>query len=267
VGTSNVAAARAYGLHALGTMAHAYIEAFPNEREAFQAFAEDFPDRSTFLVDTYDTLAGVANAVDVIEQLGLHGRLGVRLDSGDLLALSRSTRRLLDERGHSSIAILASGGLDELDVMDLLDAGAPIDSFGVGTRVGISADAPSVDSVYKLVEHDGRPVMKLSPGKTTLPGAKQVYRSDLDRGDVLALRSETAPPGATPLLVDVMRDGRRLEPAHTIAVAAARLAGDLDRLPPRTRDLRAPTPIDVHVSDELEALARATSARHRHRPG
>ncbi|MGD9995976.1 MAG: nicotinate phosphoribosyltransferase [Ilumatobacteraceae bacterium] len=265
-GTSNVAAAKAYGLHAVGTMAHAYVEAFPTEREAFTAFAEDFPDRATFLVDTYDTLTGVATAVEVADHLGLHGRTGVRLDSGDLLSLSLAARDLLDRAGRSSVSIYASGGLDELDVQDLLDAGAPIDSFGLGTRIGISADAPSLDSVYKLVEYDGRPVMKLSPGKSTLPGPKQVFRADPDRGDVLALCSEPPPGAATPLLVEVMRDGRRTEPPASLAAAAARLAADLARLPPRTLDLRAPTPIEVHVSEALESLAHEVSAAHRRRP-
>jgi nicotinate phosphoribosyltransferase len=264
-GTSNVAAAKAYGLQAVGTMAHAYVEAFPTEREAFTAFAEDFPERATFLVDTYDTLTGVATALDVVDSLGIHGHIGVRLDSGDLLALSRATRELLDRAGRASVAIYASGGLDELDVHDLLEAGAPIDSFGLGTRIGISADAPSLDSVYKLVEYDGRPVMKLSAGKATLPGPKQVFRADLDHGDVLALQNERPAAAATPLLVDVMRDGRRTEPPGSLSAAAARLSADLARLPPRTRDLRAPTPIEVHVSDALEQLAHEVGARHRRR--
>jgi nicotinate phosphoribosyltransferase len=264
-GTSNVAAAKAYGLQAVGTMAHAYVEAFPSEREAFTAFAEDFPDRATFLVDTYDTLTGVATAVEVLDRLGIHGRAGVRLDSGDLLSLSRATRDVLDRAGRSSVAIYASGGLDEIDVHDLLEAGAPIDSFGLGTRIGISSDAPSLDSVYKLVEYDGRPVMKLSAGKATLPGPKQVHRGDLDHGDVLALRAERPPGSSSPLLGEVMRDGRRTEPPTSLPAAAARLAGDLSRLPPRTRDLRAPTPIDVHVSEALEALAHEVSAQHRRR--
>lgn len=262
VGTSNVAAARQLGIPAVGTMAHAYIEAFPSERAAFIAFAEDFPDRTTFLVDTYDTLTGVGIAVEVAEAMHL-GRVGVRLDSGDLLTLSKETRRMLDAAGRQDVTIVASGGLDEYEVARLLDAGAPIDVFAVGTKVGVSADAPSLDTAYKLVEYAGRPVMKLSPGKETRPGAKQVYRDDLAAGDVLATRSEPAPLRGAPLLVPVMRGGELMHPAEPVAVARDRLAADLAALPAAARQLDASAPKPVRVSDRLEVLTREVAERHR----
>ena len=160
VATSNVEAARRYGLRATGTMAHSYVEAFPSEADAFRAFAEDFPTRATFLVDTYDTLNGVRTAVDVIRDLGLTGDLGIRLDSGDLEALSRRARRILDDAGLGHVRIFASGGLDELSIHELVRGGAPIDAFGVGTQTGVSADAPSLESVYKLVRYGERPVLE-----------------------------------------------------------------------------------------------------------
>jgi nicotinate phosphoribosyltransferase len=266
-GTSNVAAARELGIPAVGTMAHSYIEAFPSERDAFGAFAEDFPDRTTFLVDTYDTLAGVANALAVAERLHLPGRIGVRLDSGDLLSLAKDVRRLLDGAGHEDAVIVASGGLDEYDVLRLLDGGAPIDTFGVGTKIGISADAPSLDSAYKLVEYDGRPVMKLSTGKVTRPGPKQVYRAALGDGDLLATRSEPPPAAGSPLLVQVMAHGRRTDPSEPIDAARARLAGDLARLPAAARDLTSPTAVEVRVSAQLEALTERVGAEHAVGPG
>ena len=259
VGTSNAAAAQELGIPAVGTMAHAYIQAFPSEREAFVAFAEDFPDRTTFLVDTYDTLGGVRLALEVAGALDLRQGVGVRLDSGDLLALSKQARQVLEAAGRQDVKIVASGGLDEHDLARLLDAGAPIDVFGVGTKVGVSADAPTVDTVYKLVEYDGRPVMKLSAGKQTRPGAKQVYRGSA--GDVLALASEPS-AGGTPLLVPVMRDGKRLAPTEPIAVAQARLAADLDALPEPARRLHDPVAPKVRVSPQLEQLTREVAAEH-----
>src|SRR5918994_4535938 len=175
-GTSNVQAARELGLRVTGTMAHSFITAFDDEREAFRAFAEDHPNRTTFLVDTYDTIGGVKNAIDVIGEMNLPGEAGVRLDSGDLDRLSREARRLLDHAGLDAARIFASGGLDEHEVAELVRAGAPVDAFGIGTQLGVSADVPYVDAVYKLVEFDGRPVLKLSPAKATVPGRKQVWR-------------------------------------------------------------------------------------------
>ena len=151
--TSNVEAARRYGLTAAGTMAHSFIEAFADEQDAFTAFAEDFPGKTTFLVDTYDTVRGVAAAIEVARRLRLPGPVGVRLDSGDLAGLARSARGLLDDAGMPDAQIFASGGLDEYAIAGLAARGAPIDAYGVGTKMGVSADAPYLDSAYKLVAY------------------------------------------------------------------------------------------------------------------
>ncbi len=262
-GTSNVDAARRLGIPAVGTMAHSYIEAFPTEREAFIAFATDHPGRTAFLVDTYDTDAGIATALEVAAELDPSGTLAVRIDSGDLLTVSRQARRLLDAARRYDALIMVSGGLDEFDVERLLDDGAPIDTFGVGTRIGVSADAPSLNTVYKLVEYAGRPTMKLSLGKQTRPGAKQVFRQDMQAGDVLAERSEPAPPGSVPLLIKVMRAGERSQPAESITVAAARLSADLARLPESACRLHRPTVPTVRVSAQLDRLTRSVADKHR----
>ncbi len=250
--TSNVAAARRYGLAATGTMAHSFIEAFGDERAAFAAFAEDFPGMTTFLVDTYDTGRGVRNAIEVARRLRLPGPVGVRLDSGDLAALARMARAMLDEAGLGEARIFASGSLDEYAIAGLVAAGAPIDAYGVGTKMGVSADAPYLDSAYKLVAYDGRPVMKLSAGKTSPPGAKQVYRGP--DGDVLALRDEAPPPGHQPLLVPVMRQGQRVSAPEPLTAAVQRCRADLAWLPLTARALRDPVPVPVRISEQLKTL-------------
>jgi nicotinate phosphoribosyltransferase len=263
--TSNVEAARRYGLRVSGTMAHSYIESFPSEAEAFRAFAEDFPDRTTFLVDTYDTLNGVRTAIEVIHELGLVGNLAVRLDSGELESLSRQVRVLLDRAGLPDVRIFASGGLDELEVDRLVQAGAPIDAFGVGTRVGVSADAPYLDSVYKLVEFDGRPVLKLSEDKATEPGRKQVFRGP--SGDVVGLREEPGRDRSEPMLIPVMRDGRRMGPRRDLEVARHLFEADLVRLPDEARRLRDPVAPQPEFSDALRRLTDETRAEALRRAG
>jgi nicotinate phosphoribosyltransferase len=250
--TSNVSAARRYGLEAAGTMAHSFIEAFDDEEQAFTAFAEDFPERTTFVVDNYDTEQGVRTAIAVARRLRLQAPVGVRLDSGDLGRLARSARSLLDDAGMPDAQIFASGGLDEYAIADLVASGAPIDAYGVGTKMGVCADAPYLDSVYKLVAYAGRPVMKLSPGQVTEPGAKQVYRGPA--GDVIALRAEPGPPGYEPLLVQVMRGGRRLTWIEPVTVAQRRCDADLAWLPPEAKALHAPAEVQVTVSPQLKAL-------------
>ena len=252
--TSNADAARRYGLMAAGTMAHSYVEAFGSEEQAFTAFAADFPGKTTFLVDTYDTEQGIRAAIEVICRLRLPGPVGIRLDSGDLARLAFLGRRLLDHAGLADARIVASGGLDEHAIASLVADGAPIDSYGVGTKMGVSADAPSLDSAYKLVAYDGRPVMKLSSGKATWPGAKQVYRGPA--GDVLGLRQEPGPPGHQPLLVPVMRGGRRLGRPEPLAETRRRCAASLAWLPAAARTLRGAKPVPVTVSPALAALRR-----------
>ena len=250
--TSNVEAARRFGLRAAGTMAHSYIESFDSEAEAFRTFAEDVPGRTTFLVDTYDTPNGVRAAAGVIHELGLEGNLGIRLDSGDLDELARESRAILDEAGLTKVRIFASGGLDELEIDRLVRAGAPIDAFGVGTRMGVSADAPALDSAYKLVEYDGRPMMKLSSNKATLPGRKQVFRGP--DTDTIALREEPLPDDHIPLLVPVIRGGERTGPHRTLDTARALFRADLERLPDPARRIRDPEPVRPNVSEPLREL-------------
>ena len=262
--TSNVEAARELGLQVTGTMAHSFITAFDEEREAFRAFAEDHPHRTTFLVDTYDTLSGVRNAIEVIRAVDPPGEIGVRLDSGDLDRLSREARRILDHAGLGRAKIFASGGLDEHEVAELVRAGAPVDAFGIGTELGVSADAPYVDVVYKLVDFDGRPVLKLSPAKASAPGRKQVWRGPSE--DVIGLRDEAAPgPNHEPLLEPVMRAGRRLAPAPAIEEMRARFLRDLAALPVKAARLTHPEHVVAHRTQALAALTADTAEAVRRR--
>jgi nicotinate phosphoribosyltransferase len=256
VATSNVEGARRMGLRPSGTMAHSYIESFDGEAQAFAAFADDFPGRPTFLVDTYDTLGGVRTAIEVIRERGLEATSSIRIDSGDLDGLSRGARAILDEAGMDRVRIFASGGLDEREVAILVRARAPIDAFGVGTQLGVSFDVPCLESVYKLVRYGGRPVVKLSTGKRTLPGEKQVWRGP--GGDVLGLREEDLP--GEPLLSEAMRAGSRVGEARTIEGARDRLERELGAVPPEGLSLDAPRPRVARVSAALEALAEQAKA-------
>jgi nicotinate phosphoribosyltransferase len=253
--TSNVEAGRRYGIPVVGTMAHAFVQAYEHEIDAFRAFAEDHPDGCVLLVDTYDTLQGVRNAIVVAEEMASRGaRLrGIRLDSGDLVELSRSARELLDGAGLRDVTIFASGGLDELDIAALVAAGAPIDAFGVGTDLVVSMDRPALDIAYKLVSYAGRGVAKLSAGKQSLPGAKQVYRRGGPATDVLALRDEHL--DGTPLLEPVWRDGRTLA-TFGLERARERMGAELQALPDEWRDVtRAIEPPRPRLSGGLRRVA------------
>ena len=178
-GTANVLAGKRYGIPVFGTMSHSFVMAHEREREAFNDFVSSFPTLSTLLVDTYDTVRGVENAAAVAAQVREAGVKiqGVRLDSGDLQELSRKTRRILDQAGFGAIAIVASGNLDEYKIADLVDGGAPIDAFGVGTALAVSDDAPAADFTYKLVEYKDHARLKTSAGKISTPGRKQLFRA------------------------------------------------------------------------------------------
>jgi nicotinate phosphoribosyltransferase len=262
-GTSLLAASARYGLPAAGTMAHSFVEAFSSEEEAFAAFAALYP-RTFLLVDSYDTLQGVRNAIAVAGRLGPDRRpMGIRLDSGDLLSLSRAARALLDEAGLSDMKIVASGGLDEAKIDALARGGAPIDIFGIGTEMSVSGDAPSLDISYKLTEYAGAGRMKLSAGKTTLPGRKQVFRGEADgvaTGDVIACADESLP--GKPLLAPVMRTGRRIAPAADLSLLRAASEKMIAALPPELRALTpSPKPYPVGISPRLATEAETLRSR------
>jgi nicotinate phosphoribosyltransferase len=259
--TSNVEAARRFGLAAAGTMAHSYVEAFPNEAVAFRAFAEDFPGRTTFLVDTYDTIRGIKAAILVIQQLGLGGRVGIRLDSGDIADLAQKARRLLDQAGLQQVRVFASNSLDEIAIDDLVKAGAPIDAFGVGTKMGVSADYPYLDSAYKLVRYENRPVMKLSRDKVTAPGRKQVFRRTKPFSDVLGLHDEPVPSARERLLEPMMANGKRRAARPPLSQSLALFKADLVALPAGARELRAPKPPVVRSTEALKRLSAETRRR------
>jgi nicotinate phosphoribosyltransferase len=256
IGTSNVAASRLYNIPALGTMAHSYIQAHPNEMTAFLAFTREFPE-TTLLVDTYDTLKGVQVVIDLARQLGDAFKVrAIRLDSGDLLALSKASRQLLDAAGLKDVQIFASSGLDEYQIAALLAAGATIDGFGVGTQLAVSADAPDIDFSYKLVTYDGQPRMKLSSSKVILPGRKQVFRrmqAGKMIGDVIGQFDESLEEEA--LLQPVMRHGKRLDAGRVpLAVAREHAKTQLQALPPELYRLDdAHIPYTVNISPALQA--------------
>lgn len=262
--SSNVLAGLAYGIPPTGTMAHSYVTAFPREIESFRAFARSFPRNTILLIDTYDTVAGARLAAQVGREMADRGErlAGVRLDSGDIVTLSKEVRQILDAAGLRDVQIFVSGGLDEDHIERFLDAGAPIDAFGVGTRMDVSADAPYLDMAYKLVQYAGRPVLKTSTGKKTWAGAKQVYRSRGPDGralqDLVALRDEPVPePGAEPLLQLVMQNGRRLQPAPPLPMIRERCAAQLAALPDAVRRLHQAAPYRVGFSERIIALQRA----------
>ncbi len=264
-GTSNVAAGQRFGIPTYGTQAHSWIMAYEREEEAFRRFQEVFPEHAILLVDTYDVRA----AIEKILASGRKPR-GIRLDSGDLVADSQWARQRLQQAGWGDVQIFASGNLDEYRIAALLERGAEIDGFGVGTALVTSEDAPVLGVVYKLVEveakEERRLAAKFSDAKTTYPGRKQVFRFRDARGefyqDLIALEGEQ-PAGGEPLLVPVMRGGQRLQPAPSLAELRQRCANAQRHLPTALRRLEAGGTYPVRYSQQLEALQQAVRQRYR----
>jgi nicotinate phosphoribosyltransferase len=264
-GTSNVLAGLTYGIPVFGTMAHSFVMSFEKEIDAFRAFARTFPNKSTLLIDTYDELAGAEKAAVVAKELEKAGcKLGgVRLDSGDLAQASKKIRTLLDARGLEYVKIFASGDLDEYRIAELLGKGAEIDAFGVGTRMGTSADKPYVDVIYKLCETtsakgDFSPIMKLSEGKATLPGRKQVFRFKDRKGffakDVIALADEKME--GEPLLAKVMENGKITRALPSLSEIRAAASENLSKLPEKYKKLTDAPMYPVELSQALEDLIK-----------
>ncbi len=258
-GTSNLLAGKICGIPVFGTMAHSYVTSFPSELDAFNAFARTFPDASVFLIDTYDSISGALKAVEVAKAMLEKGKklLGVRLDSGDLSDLSRKVRLILDEAGLPYVKIMASGNLDEYKVESLVKGGADIDSFAVGTRMGVSADAPYLDIAYKLVEYEGRPVLKLSTGKRTWIGKKQVYRSYGADGkmefDCVSLFDSGRVEGE-PLMELVMNGGERSHQPEPLSEIRSRFLDEWQKLPEELKAISSSPVYRVEVCDSLREL-------------
>lgn len=263
VGTSNVLAGKKYRIPVYGTMAHSYVEAFPSEKEAFKAWLKTWGTDTVLLVDTYDTLRGVRNAIEAVEELtGRKELKGVRMDSGDMLSLSKEARRILDEAGFNATKIFVSSGLDEYVIEDYLSRGAQIDVFGVGSSLVTSDDAPKTDMVYKLVEseEDGRlvPRMKIAEGeKATLPGAKQVYRVEKEGKyvkDTVGLCDEDLEGERR--LIQIFKDGRLVYRLPRLDEIREKARMELEKLPEEHKRIRNPEPYPVGVSDKIMELGR-----------
>jgi nicotinate phosphoribosyltransferase len=264
-GTATVEAGRRFGIPLYGTMAHSYVQAHADEALAFGSFVRAQPENAILLIDTYDTERAARRVVELSSRLAGEGlRIsGVRIDSGDLGAHARRVRAILDGAGLPEITIFASGNLDEYRLRDLVAQQAPIDGFGVGTRMNTSADAPFLDCAYKLEEYGGQPRRKRSEGKATWPGRKQVFRRHaadgrLD-GDSLCLDDESQP--GTPLLAPVMRNGRLVAAPPKIKAVRDHAAAELARLPDRLRALEEAAPYPVEVAPALRRLATEIDAR------
>ena len=263
-GTSNIRAGMLWGIPLSGTMAHSFIQAHDRELDAFAHFARSHPQTTTLLIDTYDTEAAAKALPPLVRELaaeGIHIQ-AVRIDSGDLGDHARQVRAILDAGGAQAIKIFASGDLDEYGVRALLEGAAPIDGFGVGTRMNTCADHPSLECAYKLQEYAGVARRKLSEGKANWPGRKQVFRC-YDAmghlaGDTLTLDTDH-PPG-TPLITRVMSGGRRLAPSPTLDQMRDYAQRQLASLPPKLRQLEAGSAYPVAVAASLRELARQVDA-------
>lgn len=258
-GTATVEAGRRFGIPLFGTMAHSFIQAHSGEDEAFRHYVECFPENNTLLIDTYDTLEAARKVVALAKELRPAGReIGaVRIDSGDLAGLARIVRRILDEGGCRDTKIFLSGGLDETAIAALVADGVPADGFGVGTNLDASVDEPVLDCAYKLQEYAGRPTRKLSSGKETWPGRKQVERhrdaaGGMQRDEVVlegdAVRGDR-------LLMPVMRKGRRIGPLPTLVDSRERAGRELATLPAALRSLTRRSHYEVSISQSIRALA------------
>jgi len=257
IGTSTVLAEPHYGIPIFGTMAHSFVEAQKDEIEAFVNFSVSNPESVTLLIDTYDTIAGAGKVIEtarLLKKKGITVR-GVRLDSGDMVDLSKKVRTILDDAGLNEVGIFVSGNMDEFTIRDLFNEGAPINGFGVGTRLDTSADLPYLDSAYKLTEYAGRARLKKSEGKATLPGRKQVFRqleNHLMARDILTLEDDHH--RGTALVKLFMKDGTRVATPLSTKDIREYAIEQMNSLPPNLRELHKTFPYPVEISDALITL-------------
>lgn len=269
-GTATALAGAVFDIPVFGTMAHSFVEARDDEMQAFRHFAHAFPGNSTLLIDTYDTELAARKVVALARELEPEGIRfpAVRIDSGDLAAHARAVRRILDDGGCRGTTILASGNLDEFRVAALVDGGAPIDAFRIGTRMNVAADHPFLDCAYKLVEYAGRGRRKRSEGKATWPGRKQVFRrydaGGRMSGDTVTVEGEVA--DGAPLIGPVMRAGSTLGGRPTLAETREFARGEFARLPEALRSLQPAPAYAVTIAPALQALAHEVDRAIEPRP-
>ena len=265
--TATVEAGRRFGIPLSGTLAHSFIEAHDREEQAFHSFVLTSPEPTTLLIDTYDSARALQRVIALARELAQsgseHGIGAIRIDSGDLAAQARLARSALDAHDCRKIRIVLSGSLDEQIIEQLTSSDVPVDAFGVGTALDVSADAPALDIAYKLQEYAGKPRRKRSPGKATWPGVKQVFRERAASGGYLCDRVARVDeqPGGEPLLIEVMRAGRRIGPSPTLRALREHCSTEMRALPPRLGELgTGVTPYPVSISDTLQALAAGIDA-------
>jgi nicotinate phosphoribosyltransferase len=265
---ANVLAGERYGIPIVGTMAHSFVQVHDDEMTAFENFARSRPEGVVLLIDTYDTEAGARKVVRLAPKLKADGIAirGVRIDSGDLAAMAKKVRGILDAGGLKDVIILVSGGINEDVLQVMMAAKAPIDGFGIGVNLDASIDAPSLDCAYKLQQYAGKPRRKLSEGKVTWPGCKQVWRGyGADKrmsGDILSLATDSQ--AGEPLIVPVMRAGKRIAPAPTLAQIREHAARELAKLPAPLRGLESAAEYPVQISKALTTLAAQMDLKARH---
>ena len=264
-GTATVEAERRFGVPTFGTMAHSFVEAYDDEATAFERFARARPDNLTFLLDTYDSEAAARKVVALAPELATSGVSvrAVRLDSGNLAALSRSVRGILDAGGLKAVSILASGGLDEEELIALTAGKAPIDGYGIGTSLTTSSDVTALDCTYKLQEYAGLPRRKQSPGKATWPGRKQVWRRHDSHMSMIEdiVAAEGDEQDGAPLVVKVMTAGKRVGDEPSLDDIRARASSEIQRLPETLRRLSPGARYPVTIADSLQKLAAETDRR------
>jgi nicotinate phosphoribosyltransferase len=260
-GAANVEAGMRFGIPIVGTMAHSFVQTHDDEAGAFEDFARARPDGVVLLIDTFNTEAGARKVVALAPKLKAEGISirGVRIDSGDMMAMSRKVRATLDQGGLKEVLILVSGGVDEDFIAKVVASGAPIDGFGVGSSLDASSDAPTLDCAYKLQEYRGRARRKLSEGKVTWPGRKQVWREvgkdGLMVGDILTIEADRQP--GEPLITQVMKAGKRIAAASSLSHIRAHAARELARLPEPLRRLDPGMVYPVAIGEALEQLAKS----------
>ncbi|MFX1600794.1 MAG: nicotinate phosphoribosyltransferase [Promethearchaeota archaeon] len=260
-GTSNVVADLELGINSSGTMAHSFVQKFENEQDSFNSYFKIYGKDSILLIDTYDTEKGA----EISSKFGNKIR-GVRIDSGDLIDHAKKVRKILDDNGCEEVLIVASSDLNEYKIKEIIEKNAPIDAFGVGTELATSRDDPTISGVYKLIEYNGNPIIKISEEKLTYPGIKQVHRmydkNGMFKEDVLSLEYEPAPSKSEPLLFQIMKNGELIKELPKLDDIQNFYLDNIKRLPNSYKSLEEVHMFDLQVSKKLQKLTNSLKLKH-----